>query len=95
VEHFQQVKVNSKYLKYRPNVSVSKDKRAWWKYAITAMLKEEVQRRTRMWAWSHLKRHRWARVGACEGHVVSVSWFVCLFVCFLQGAVCALPREVV
>ena len=58
VEQFERFKVNKKYLKYRPSVSVSEDRKAWWRYVITAMLEEEVKRRTRMWAWSHMKRHR-------------------------------------
>lgn len=58
VESVDRMTINKKFLKYRPSVDMSSDKGARWRYAITAMLEEDVKRRSRMWAWSHIKAHR-------------------------------------
>ena len=50
--------INRKYLKYRPSVSLKKRPQAWWDYAITSVLEEDVKRRTQMWSWKHIKEHR-------------------------------------
>ncbi len=61
VESYDRHMVNQKYLKYKPapGVSVIDDRRAWWRYIISAVLEEEVRRRTRMWSWTHIKQHRY------------------------------------
>ena len=51
--------VNQKFLKYKPLKGVSEDLRAWWRYAISAVLEEDVKRKTRMWSWKHIKEHRY------------------------------------
>ena len=58
VESFDRMSINQKYLKYKPLGGVSDDLRAWWRYAISAVLEEDVKRRTRMWSWKHIKEHR-------------------------------------
>ncbi len=58
VESFDRMSINQKYLKYKPPVDVSEDLRAWWRYAISAVLEEDVKRKTRMWSWKHIKEHR-------------------------------------
>ena len=58
VEYFERYKVNQKFVKYRPCVGVREDRKGWWRYAITAILEEDVKRRTRMWSWTHMKQHR-------------------------------------
>ena len=59
LESLDRMAINRKYLKYRPGVPLGKDGGAWWRYAITAVLEEDVKRRTRMWSWKHMKMHRW------------------------------------
>ncbi len=58
VESFDRMSINQKYLKYKPPGGVSEDLRAWWRYAISAVLEEDVKRRTMMWSWKHIKEHR-------------------------------------
>ena len=58
VEYFERYKLNRKYLKYRPSKTLLEDKKAWWRYAITSVLEEDVKRRTRMWSWKHIRQHR-------------------------------------
>ncbi len=58
VESLDRMTINSKFLKYKPVIPVEVDTRAWWDYAITAILEEDVRRRTRMWSWEHIKKHR-------------------------------------
>ena len=50
--------INQKYLKYKPSLAVKKDPKGWWRYVITAVLEEDVKRRTQMWSWKHIKQHR-------------------------------------
>ncbi len=59
VEYFERYKLNRKYLKYHPSKVLQEDKKAWWRYAITAVLEEDVKRRTRMWSWKHIRQHRY------------------------------------
>ena len=59
VESFDRMAINRKYLKYRPSTALHEDKKAWWRYAITSVLEEDVKRRTRMWSWEHIRQHRY------------------------------------
>ena len=59
VESFDKQSLNRKYLKYKPVSQVREDLGGWWRYAITAVLEEDVKRRTQMWSWKHIKQHRW------------------------------------
>ena len=69
IESFDRMSINQKYLKYKPGgVSVREDPGAWWRYAITAVLEEDVKRRTQMWSWKHIKEHRYEG-GAGISHV--------------------------
>uniref|UniRef100_A0A8V1A331 Vacuolar protein sorting 13 homolog C n=1 Tax=Gallus gallus TaxID=9031 RepID=A0A8V1A331_CHICK len=49
---------NAPYRKFRPNVSVHKNARQWWKYAGDSVLEVHIKRCTRMWSWSTIKQHR-------------------------------------
>uniref|UniRef100_A0A8C3CVH1 Vacuolar protein sorting 13 homolog C n=1 Tax=Cairina moschata TaxID=8855 RepID=A0A8C3CVH1_CAIMO len=49
---------NAPYRRFRPNVSVHKNARQWWKYAGDSVLEIHIRRRTRMWSWSNMKQHR-------------------------------------
>jgi len=63
--------INRKYLKYKPESLVGNDLGGWWRYAITAVLEEDVKRRTQMWSWKHIKQHRWVEPGvSCDHHPV-------------------------
>ena len=62
--------INLKFLKYRPvGVRVKEDPRQWWRYAISAVTKEEVRRKMEMWSWKHIQQHRYTR----DPHV-TVMW---------------------
>ena len=63
LDSFDRHALAQKYLKYKPEHSVGEDLRGWWRYAITAVLEEDVKRRTKMWSWRHIKHHRWAEPG--------------------------------
>ena len=63
LDSFDRHTLAEQYLKYKPERSVGEDLRGWWRYAITAVLEEDVKRRTRMWSWRHIKHHRWAGTG--------------------------------
>ncbi len=58
VESYDRHAVNQRFLKYKPEVPVRADLRGWWVYVITAILEEDVKRRTQMWSWQHMKKHR-------------------------------------
>ncbi|XP_022825403.1 vacuolar protein sorting-associated protein 13 isoform X2 [Spodoptera litura] len=47
------------YRKYRPDLNTYKRHyKAWWKFAYTCILEEEVRRRRRNWDWTHMLEHR-------------------------------------
>uniref|UniRef100_A0A8B9CAV5 Vacuolar protein sorting 13 homolog C n=1 Tax=Anser brachyrhynchus TaxID=132585 RepID=A0A8B9CAV5_9AVES len=49
---------NAPYRRFRPNVSLHKNARQWWKYAGDSVLEIHIRRHTRMWSWSNMKQHR-------------------------------------
>uniref|UniRef100_A0A672UQW1 Vacuolar protein sorting 13 homolog C n=1 Tax=Strigops habroptila TaxID=2489341 RepID=A0A672UQW1_STRHB len=49
---------NAPYRRFRPNVSLHKNAREWWKYAGNSVLEVHIRRHTRMWSWSNIKQHR-------------------------------------
>ncbi|XP_061856365.1 intermembrane lipid transfer protein VPS13C isoform X2 [Colius striatus] len=49
---------NAPYRRFRPNVSLHKNARQWWKYAGNSVLEVHIRRHTRMWSWSNIKQHR-------------------------------------
>jgi vacuolar protein sorting-associated protein 13A/C len=61
VESLDRMSINKKYRQYEPSVTLKQKPQAWWNYAITSVLEEDVKRRTRMWSWSHIREHRYVR----------------------------------
>ncbi|XP_027694898.1 vacuolar protein sorting-associated protein 13A-like isoform X1 [Vombatus ursinus] len=49
---------NLPYRKYRPDVLVHNNAKKWWKYAITGILKVNIQPRLHMWSWKYIYEHR-------------------------------------
>ncbi|XP_064373577.1 intermembrane lipid transfer protein VPS13C isoform X2 [Dromaius novaehollandiae] len=49
---------NVPYRRFRPNVSLHKNAKQWWKYAGNSVLEVHIKRHTRMWSWSSIKQHR-------------------------------------
>uniref|UniRef100_A0A8C3JNE2 Vacuolar protein sorting 13 homolog C n=1 Tax=Calidris pygmaea TaxID=425635 RepID=A0A8C3JNE2_9CHAR len=49
---------NAPYRRFRPDVSLHKHAKQWWKYAGNSVLEVHVKRYTRMWSWSSIKQHR-------------------------------------
>jgi vacuolar protein sorting-associated protein 13A/C len=45
------------FKKYRPNVPVKKDPKAWFKFAGTVVLKE-IHQRNREWSWDYMRQRR-------------------------------------
>ncbi|XP_028401865.1 vacuolar protein sorting-associated protein 13C-like [Dendronephthya gigantea] len=54
IESFELMIANEPYKKYRPNVPLRNNAKIWWKYAITAIVKENI----RTWSWQNIRRHR-------------------------------------
>nr|XP_004662570.2 vacuolar protein sorting-associated protein 13C isoform X1 [Jaculus jaculus] len=49
---------NAPYRKYKPYLPLHTNGRQWWKYAIDSVLEVHIRRRTQMWSWSHMQKHR-------------------------------------
>ncbi|XP_044135757.1 vacuolar protein sorting-associated protein 13C isoform X2 [Bufo gargarizans] len=49
---------NAPYRKFRPVVPLKANPNQWWRYAITSILEVHVRRRTKMWSWSNISKHR-------------------------------------
>lgn len=63
LESLDRMTVASLYRKYRPNnVPHLGHEREWWKFAISAVLEEDVRRKRQNWSWVHMKKHR----GQCK-----------------------------
>ncbi|XP_017019677.1 intermembrane lipid transfer protein Vps13-like [Drosophila kikkawai] len=46
------------YRKYRPyDIPVKGHAKVWWKFAITAVLEEDVRKSKRTWTWKYIKEH--------------------------------------
>lgn len=58
VDNFDRMTTNSVYRKYKPFTPLKENRRAWWNYAIRAVLEEDVKRRIRNWSWKHIVAHR-------------------------------------
>ena len=69
MESYDRNATNQRFLKYKPLSPLREDRRSWWVYVITAVLEEDVKRRTRMWSWKHIKQHRWGWVIGHDDHV--------------------------
>ncbi|XP_058986884.1 intermembrane lipid transfer protein Vps13 [Musca domestica] len=47
------------YRKYRPfNTPYKGNAKTWWKFAITAVLEEQIKKKNRSYTWEHIKEHR-------------------------------------
>ncbi|CAB3980345.1 Hypothetical predicted protein [Paramuricea clavata] len=57
-DNFDRMQTNSQFRKYKPFVCVAGNGRAWWNYAIRAVLEEDVKRQSRNWSWQHIVNHR-------------------------------------
>ncbi|KAE8617181.1 hypothetical protein XENTR_v10009002 [Xenopus tropicalis] len=49
---------NAPYRKYRPQLSLQEDTKQWWLYAINSILEVHIKRRTHMWSWNNIAKHR-------------------------------------
>ncbi|XP_018108372.1 vacuolar protein sorting-associated protein 13C isoform X2 [Xenopus laevis] len=49
---------NIPYRKYRPALSLQEDTKRWWLYAINSILEVHIRRRTQMWSWNNIAKHR-------------------------------------
>ena len=71
VEAFDKDTLGKKFLRYKPLLPVLEDRQGWWRYAITAVVEEDVKRRTQMWSWKHIKEHRWVEPKrSCDCRVI-------------------------
>ncbi|KAH9508957.1 hypothetical protein Btru_048396 [Bulinus truncatus] len=53
-DSFQLMRVNQRYRKYHPNISLKVSPRSWWVYAYSAILEEVI----RPFSWVRIKEHR-------------------------------------
>ncbi|CAL1544725.1 unnamed protein product, partial [Lymnaea stagnalis] len=53
-DSFQLMRINQRYRRYHPNISLKVSPRSWWVYAYTAILEEVI----RPFSWSRIKEHR-------------------------------------
>ena len=53
-DSFQLMRINQRYRKYHPNVSLKVSPRSWWLYAYSAVLEEVI----RPYSWERIKEHR-------------------------------------
>ena len=44
--------------RFRPTGAVHNNAKAWWYFAITSILQNDVQRKNRQWSWKHIQEHR-------------------------------------
>lgn len=49
---------NAPYRKFRPNVPVHNNAKLWWRYGFNSILEVHIRRLSKMWSWSHIRRHR-------------------------------------
>ncbi|XP_060923539.1 intermembrane lipid transfer protein VPS13C isoform X2 [Limanda limanda] len=49
---------NAPYRKFRPEVSVHKNTKLWWRYGLDSILEVHIRRYSRMWSWSNIRLHR-------------------------------------
>ncbi|GFO42654.1 vacuolar protein sorting-associated protein 13a-like [Plakobranchus ocellatus] len=53
-ESFKMMRIQQRYRKYRPDVSLKVNPNAWWHYAYTSIVEEQI----RPYSWSRIKAHR-------------------------------------
>ncbi|XP_077994048.1 intermembrane lipid transfer protein VPS13A-like isoform X3 [Glandiceps talaboti] len=58
LESFERMARNEPYRKYRPGVPAKGHAKEWWHYAQNCVLKENVRRKTSMWSWNNIAKHR-------------------------------------
>ncbi|GFT91712.1 vacuolar protein sorting-associated protein 13 [Nephila pilipes] len=57
LESLDRMTIATLYRKYRPNGEKPACAKEWWKFALTAVLEEDVRRKQKNWSWDHMKRH--------------------------------------
>ncbi|XP_044533949.1 vacuolar protein sorting-associated protein 13A [Gracilinanus agilis] len=58
LESIDMMTQNLPYRKYRPDVCIHNNAEKWWKYAITGVLKVDIQPRLHVWSWKYICQHR-------------------------------------
>eukprot|EP00111_Clytia_hemisphaerica_P024656 TCONS_00072678-protein len=58
IESFERMNRNQPFRKYRPHTSVLGNESIWWKYCMSSILEVDVKRRSQMWSWKHIQKHR-------------------------------------
>ncbi|XP_069383491.1 intermembrane lipid transfer protein VPS13C isoform X9 [Paralichthys olivaceus] len=49
---------NAPYRKFRPEVSVHRNTKLWWRYVLNSILEVHIRRYSHMWSWTNIRRHR-------------------------------------
>ncbi|CAL1260767.1 unnamed protein product [Larinioides sclopetarius] len=57
LESLDRMTIASLYRKYRPDVPKVGHAKEWWKFALDAVLEEDIRRKRRNWSWDHMKHH--------------------------------------
>ncbi|RWS27208.1 vacuolar protein sorting-associated protein 13A-like protein, partial [Leptotrombidium deliense] len=58
LDAINRIKVANVFRKWRPKQSIHENRKAWWKFAITAILETEIRRKNSEWNWNNIKQHR-------------------------------------
>ncbi|XP_055946551.1 intermembrane lipid transfer protein Vps13-like isoform X4 [Argiope bruennichi] len=57
LESLDRMTIASLYRKYRPDVPKAGHAKEWWKFALDAVLEEDIRRKRRNWSWDRMKHH--------------------------------------
>ncbi|XP_047435908.1 vacuolar protein sorting-associated protein 13C isoform X3 [Mugil cephalus] len=58
LQAFDSMVKNACYRKFRPDVPVHGNAKAWWRYGINSILVVHIRRLSHMWSWSSIRKHR-------------------------------------
>lgn len=58
LDNLSRMRLAYPHRRFRPSVTVNNNAKIWWKFAITAILENEVKRKNKVWSWAHMKQHR-------------------------------------
>ena len=57
VDNINRLSVGVAYRKWRPDLDVKGNGKAWWKFAIICTLETDVRRKQKNWSWAHMRDH--------------------------------------
>ncbi|XP_071825694.1 intermembrane lipid transfer protein VPS13A-like isoform X3 [Apostichopus japonicus] len=58
LQNFEMMARNDPFRKYKPDCPLKGNAKKWWHYAMNSVMKEEIKRRSELWSWKHMEKHR-------------------------------------